>query len=504
MKAIWTSCLALLLTTLILTTMVACGGSSSSPSPAPPAPNNVGYSTANLNGNYVFSLSGVGSFGDVFARVGVFTADGNGNITSGQEDVNHLNTGVQQQVSISSGTYSVGVDGRGQVTLNFAAGSSIVFQFVLVSTSKARVIEISNVELSSGLFELQGTGTAPVSAPNGPYVLRMGGSSSSGAPISRVGLLTATGTGASGVLDENYNGTFTPTIAVPSTAFGSFSGTSGRGVMQFTTTTGGANSSGSVIDLVFYVVNSTRIEFLSVNAAEQLSGYADAQSGTFTAASVSSPYVYSISGYSATGFITETGSFTLNSGAVSSGLEDFVDTGNYSASVPFSGTYTADSTNNGHFTGSFTGSNNRTVTFALWFSSPQNAVLMVYNSTSSLIESGLVAAQPAVPTTSTVSGNYALHLGGSTNFAGPTVLEGQLSADGVSTFTGLEDLNQAGILTTGASAGGSYSIVSGRGTGTIGGIPVVLYPASGSTTYVMSTDGNRMLAGSLESNNPIP
>jgi hypothetical protein len=28
--------------------------------------------------------------------------------------------------------------------------------------------------------------------------------------------------------------------------------------------------------------------------------------------------------------------------------------------------------------------------------------------------------------------------------------------------------------------------------------PLVLYPASSSTAYVMSTDGNRMLAGSLE------
>jgi hypothetical protein len=485
--------------------MVACGGNggSSSPSPAPPTPNPVGYSTANLNGNYVFSLSGVGLYyGEPFAVVGVFTADGNGNITSGQQDVNDPVYGLQQQAAISSGTYSVGTDGRGQATLNFASGSSATFSFVLVSASKARIIEMSNVELSSGLFELQST--APVSAPNGPYVLRMDGSSSSGAssgaPISRVGLLTATGTGGSAVLDENYRGTFTPTIAVPSIAFSNFSGTSGRGVLQFDTSQGGATSTGTTIDLVFYVVSPTRIEFLSVNASEQLSGYADAQSGTFTTASVSSPYVYSISGYSATGFITETGSFALNSsGAVSNGLEDFVDTGNYSASVPFSGTYAFDSTNNGHFTGAFTASN-RTVNFALWFSSssPQNAVLMAYNSTSSLIESGLVAVQPAVPTTSTVSGNYALHLGGSTNSGGPTVLKGQLSADGVSTLTGLEDLNQAGNVIIGASAGGSYSVASGRGTGTIGGIPVVLYPASSSTTYVMSTDGTRMLAGSLE------
>jgi hypothetical protein len=266
--------------------------------------------------------------------------------------------------------------------------------------------------------------------------------------------------------------------------------------MQFTTTTGGANSSGTVIDLVFYVVNSTRVEFLSVNTSEQVSGYADAQSGTLTTAGVSNPYVFSISGYSATGFITETGSFTLSSsGAVSNGLEDFVDTGNYSPSVSISGTYAADSNsaNTGHFTGNFA-ANGGTVNFALWFSTPQNAVMMAYNSTNSLVESGLVAMQPAVPTTSTISGNYALHLGG----FGPTVLEGQLAADGVSSFTGLEDLNQVGNVVIGVSASGTYSVASGRGTGTIGGIPVVLYPASSSTIYVMSTNGNRMLGGLLE------
>jgi len=493
MKAIWTSCLALLLTTL-----VACGGSSSSPI-APPPPNNAGYSNASLSGSYVFSLHGIGPSGEAFAAVGVFTADGNGNITSGQQDVNDSVYGLQQQAAISSGTYSVGTDGRGQATLNFAGGNSAALSFVLVSASKARIIELSNAELSSGLFEQQVP--AALSALTGPtYVLRMDGSSSNGAVISRVGLLTATGTGpsASVVLDENYNGTFTPTIAGSNVNF-SFSGTSGRGVLQFVTAQGGANPNapGTVIDLVFYVVNSTRVEFLSVNTSEQLSGYADAQSGAFTTASVSSPYVYSISGYSATGFINETGSFTLNSGAVSTGLEDFIDTGTYSASVPFTGTYAADSINNGHFTGSFSASG-RTVNFALWFSSPQNAVLMAYNSTSSLLESGLVAVQPAVPTTSTVSGNYALHLGGLTNNAGLALFDGQLLADGQGTFTGLEDFNQGGSVATGVSAVGNYSVASGRGTGTIGGIPVVLYPASSSTTYIMSTDGSRMLTGSLE------
>jgi hypothetical protein len=496
MKAIWTSCLALL-----LASMVACGGSSSvlvTPATPPPPPNNAGYSTGTLvKGNYVYSLRGVDSRGGAFVAVGVFAADGTGNITSGQQDVNDVVSGLQQQAAISSGTYSVGIDGRGEATLNFAAGSSVTFSFVLVSPSKARIIEMANFELSSGLLERQDA--APLVAPTGSYVLRTDGSNNVqfGQPVSRVGLLTATGAGASAVLDENYNGTFTPTIAVPSTAFSSFSGTSGRGVMRFTTTTGGASSTGTVIDLVFYVVNPTRIEFLSINQSEQVSGYADQQSGTFTTApSVNNPYVYSISGSSATGFITETGSFALSGGTVSSGLEDFVDTGAYSASVPFSGAYVADGTNNGRFTGNFTASG-RTVNFVLWFSSAQNAVLMAYNSASTLLESGLVAVQPAVPNTGTVTGNYALHLGGTT-FGALTLLDGQLLADGLGIFTGLEDFNRGGNVAVGASASGSYSIASGRGTGSIGGIPVVLYPASSSTTYVMSTSGSRMLIGSLE------
>jgi hypothetical protein len=484
-------------TALLLATMVACGGRSST---APPTPNNAGYSNASLNGSYVFNLRGINPNGGAFAAVGVLAADGNGNITSGQQDVNDAFSGVLQQVAISNGTYSVGVDGRGQATLNFANGApSANFNFVLLSTSKARVVELSNFELSSGVLEKQVP--AAINALTGPaYVLRMDGSSTNTLPISRAGLLTATGTGpsASVVVDENYNGTFVPTIAGSNVSFSFSPGGSGRGVLQFVTSQGGATSTGATINLVFYVVNSTHIELLSLNTSEQLSGYADVQSGTFTAANVSNPYVFSTSGYSATGYITETGSLTLNN-AASSGLEDYVDTGRVFPSVSLSGTYAADSANNGHFTGNFV-ANGRTVNFVLWFSTPQNAELVAYNSTSSLIENGVVTVQPAVPTTSTVTGDYAFHLLGLTGGGNmvPTVLEGQVLADGLGTFTGLKDVNQGGSVSVGASASGSYSVASGRGTGTIGGIPVVLYPASSSIAYVMSTDGKRMLSGSLE------
>ena len=68
--------------------LVACGGGSSNSILAAPAPsggNNAGFSNASLTGNYVYAANGFTS-NNTFAVAGVFTADGNGNITSGTRD----------------------------------------------------------------------------------------------------------------------------------------------------------------------------------------------------------------------------------------------------------------------------------------------------------------------------------------------------------------------------------------------------------------------------------
>ena len=70
--------------------VVACGGGGGSGPPPTPPP--VGkFSNASLAGQYAFSMTGselCGGSGSLFTRVGSFTADGNGNITTGLEDIN--------------------------------------------------------------------------------------------------------------------------------------------------------------------------------------------------------------------------------------------------------------------------------------------------------------------------------------------------------------------------------------------------------------------------------
>jgi hypothetical protein len=56
--------------------------------------------------------AGAGSF---FGRAGTFMADGHGNITDGLEDLN-ICTGVET-LQFTSGTYSIGSDGRGALNL---------------------------------------------------------------------------------------------------------------------------------------------------------------------------------------------------------------------------------------------------------------------------------------------------------------------------------------------------------------------------------------------------
>src|ERR1700683_1355470 len=110
--------LSLALSTLAL--LAGCGsGSSSPPAQAPPGGS---FSNSNLNGTYVFSISGLDeSEGAPIEIVGTIIANGNGGITGGTIDMVDPGTknGVAPNLSVSgTGTYSVGVDGRGNATIN--------------------------------------------------------------------------------------------------------------------------------------------------------------------------------------------------------------------------------------------------------------------------------------------------------------------------------------------------------------------------------------------------
>ncbi|HTZ99736.1 MAG TPA: Ig domain-containing protein [Candidatus Aquilonibacter sp.] len=107
-----------------------------------------------LSGAYTFLFRGFDSGGPM-AIIGTITADGNGNITSGSEDINRYSaTAKQIQISNNlpvSGTYSIGTDGRGTLELVAVNGEN-----VSLTTDYRLVLDSSG---TVHFFENNATGT---------------------------------------------------------------------------------------------------------------------------------------------------------------------------------------------------------------------------------------------------------------------------------------------------------------------------------------------------------
>ena len=75
-----------------------------------------------LNGSYVFLLKGFDSSGNPALVMGALTFDGMGTITAGTIDMN-LNSGVESNLPVTSGTYVIGSDQRGSMVITTSAGT---------------------------------------------------------------------------------------------------------------------------------------------------------------------------------------------------------------------------------------------------------------------------------------------------------------------------------------------------------------------------------------------
>jgi len=127
---------------------VACG-SGGSGSIILPNPSGVTYSKASLKGSYVYQVHGFDSTGFPYRQVGVFTADGSGNITGGSDDSSVSATGTAV-----TGNYNVAQDGTGFINLNTSLGP-ITWAITLSSTSKLSLIEADNFANAGGTAEFQ-------------------------------------------------------------------------------------------------------------------------------------------------------------------------------------------------------------------------------------------------------------------------------------------------------------------------------------------------------------
>jgi len=201
---------------------------------------NGGPNNAELNGDYAFTFSGIsgnGTISSVFGAVGRFTADGAGNVTNGELVNNTVGTGTTSAQSFT-GTYSIGADNRGVMTLNFS-GSSAKLAFAMMADGNAQFIEFDASggagTIGSGTMEKADTTAYSTAKITGDYAFGAAGFDNVNNRAAMAGRFTSNGTGtltnAAGDVNaygNEYSMTFTAAnYTVSNTA-------TGRGTIQCT------------------------------------------------------------------------------------------------------------------------------------------------------------------------------------------------------------------------------------------------------------------------------
>jgi hypothetical protein len=211
-----------------------------------------------LSGTYAYSMSGYGGVapGVPFTRVGSFVANGLGVISSGEEDFNFGSSGDDVH-TVTSGTYSLGDDLRGCMTLTYSDALSVTFRFSMgtiggvsaLVVSRGNIIEFDDTNglgnRASGIILQQSTGAFLGSNFVTNYAFGLQGVNLTGGRVSQAGTFTLAPSTLSnnisaGYFDDNNagaqlfsggtNGLSTGTL---NTSASSISSTTGRTTATF-------------------------------------------------------------------------------------------------------------------------------------------------------------------------------------------------------------------------------------------------------------------------------
>ncbi|MGC1903139.1 MAG: hypothetical protein WA715_04915 [Candidatus Acidiferrum sp.] len=508
----------------ILAAMAAACGGGGGVNPAPPPPSGP-YSVATLNGTYSFVMSGQDG-GGFFTRIGSFAANGAGAISGGVQD---LNSGVvpgSTTLGITGGTYTIGTNGKGTLSLIDSA-ETIQLSIVMTSTTTGLITETDGFATASGNFTVQDVSTFSGFPNNvsGSYVFDFSGVDPNGLGESIIGRFTGNGGGglSAGLVDINDD--FTPSGPQAVTA-GSFLidstniATSGRGTATLT-------AAGSTFNFAVYVVGANRLRMMRTDFPAASIGDAVSQTGTIptTAAGLTGSFVFSLGGSSLSGADVRTGRATFGGGNLTSIL---MDDNNSSASgsgnsnpvmIPNGSlsamTYTVDPSGDGRGTMTFTDSKKGTYSFIFYLSSPTQAVIQ--DVSVGITSDGSMMGQSGSFTASGSGGNWGLSWSGQSINSNTGILAeedfvGQYSQDTSGNITGAIDFTElsANEVITGAAMSGSLAI-TGDGTGrngysvTIQSTPSATlnfsaYFVNPNLIFVVGTDTHRVITGTLQRN----
>src|SRR6476620_1211088 len=261
----------------------ACGNNSSGVPGFIPKGN---FSKASLNGQYVYQIEGfdftTNLSGVAYREAGVFTADGNGNITAGTDD---FSEGTTVSSGSSAGAYTISNDGTGVFAISISDGRSLQLAVTLVSSSKLYLIVTQTFDFANGagIAELQDP-AAFAAPPSGTFTFRNHNLSTAQGSSSTVGTFTVSGGTVSGSEDANRAG-----VVSSPTFTGSFNSpdTSGRGTGTFT------DNANATSTFIYYVVDANNLRFFSTNTGSPGLGRAETQSGgPFANTSLAGNYVF--------------------------------------------------------------------------------------------------------------------------------------------------------------------------------------------------------------------
>lgn len=421
----------------------ACGGGGySSGPPPPPPPPAAKFSNASLTGQYALSMTGTelcAGQASVFGRIGTFTADGNGNIVGGLEDVN-VCTGVQT-LEFTDGSYSVGSDGRGSISLTNNTGTTN-YSIALSTTAQGFIAQTDVNTTASGSFQQQNPAAFTDAAINGGYVFDFKGVDVAGTAVnlaSIVGRFDADGSGnvSNGLYDSNIAGTLSGQQTFVPGAFYAVDSNSDGSVFG----RGTAHIAGQ--DFAFYIVDGNRVKFIGTGFPSVFIGEAVAQQNiAFDVASLSGSYAFLISGTSSSGSIATAGRFTADGGG---NITNVITDENNNGVVTLlpngtvTGTYTVDANQLGGGTLTWTDSTAGTFSFIFYLISPTQAVLQ--ETDSKIVSDGSFSLQTTSSiSTAALAGDYVFNWSGVSTDTEDFV--GQLTLTSSGSFSGLMDFNE--------------------------------------------------------------
>jgi hypothetical protein len=415
-----------------------------------------------LNGQYALLFKGFDSVG-VYQAAAFFIADGNGNVTSGVEDVNRT-SGPRTGLAIS-GTYQIGGDNRGILTLKSQLGTSTFVLALNGSAKTGSVVESDNSGIrGSGIIKLQDSLAFDPSVFSGGYALSLTGADASGARIGAIGSIFPSGAGtiSGSSLDVNDAGNLMPT-------FGTFSGTyrvdgTGRGAATFVI----PGFDGGTFDFALYAISANEYFILSIDPVSGgnpiFAGMLEAQIGLpFLTSSFKGSSIFDLTGTNGSSSQVTVGRMQFDGAENILVQFDENSGGNITIGGVLTGAYSIQLNGRGVLT-----LDNQGALPSIWIVyaiAPNRAFVLTSDGS---VGSGEANAQALAPPfeAGDLEGNFEFGAGEPASYQA-SLLSGSVFFDGASEVSGTEDKSQAGSFVRGLPLVGIYAIstVSNNGRG---------------------------------------